>query len=123
MMERRRFLLTSLAGALAEPLAAGAQPATGKMYPLGILSPGGFASGHRIIIEVLRELATSRARTWWSSKGPPGAELTGPLAWHENWWLRHWMTLSALPSRVIGNVMPRILAVLRFTKNSKPLTC
>ena len=37
-MDRRRFLLTSLAGALAAPSAAGAQQ-TGKVYSLGILSP------------------------------------------------------------------------------------
>jgi ABC-type uncharacterized transport system substrate-binding protein len=35
-MDRRRFLLTSLAGALVAPLAAGAQP-TGKVWRVGIL--------------------------------------------------------------------------------------
>jgi putative ABC transport system substrate-binding protein len=35
-MDRRRFLLTSLAGALAAPLAAQAQP-KGKMYRIGVL--------------------------------------------------------------------------------------
>jgi putative ABC transport system substrate-binding protein len=39
MMDRRRFLLTSLAGALATPLAAGAQRA--KVPVIGVLSPGG----------------------------------------------------------------------------------
>jgi putative ABC transport system substrate-binding protein len=39
-MDRRRFLLTSLAGALAAPLAAGAQQA-GKVYRIGYLSAGG----------------------------------------------------------------------------------
>ena len=34
VMDRRRFLLTSLAGALAAPLAAEAQPA-GKVYRIG----------------------------------------------------------------------------------------
>ena len=38
-MDRRRFLLTSLAGALAGPLAAGAQQA-GKKYRIGCLSNG-----------------------------------------------------------------------------------
>jgi len=38
-MDRRRFLLTSLAGALAKPLAAEAQQA-GKVYRIGALSPG-----------------------------------------------------------------------------------
>ena len=38
-MDRRRFLLTSLAGAVVGPLAAGAQPA-GKMYRIGLLSWG-----------------------------------------------------------------------------------
>ena len=37
-MDRRRFLLTSLAGALATPLAAEAQHA-GKVYRIGVLSP------------------------------------------------------------------------------------
>ena len=37
-MDRRRFLLTALAGALAAPLAAVAQQA-GKVYRLGYLSP------------------------------------------------------------------------------------
>jgi putative ABC transport system substrate-binding protein len=36
-MDRRRFLLTSLAGALAAPLGAGAQPA-GKVYRIGLLT-------------------------------------------------------------------------------------
>jgi ABC-type uncharacterized transport system substrate-binding protein len=38
MMDRRRFLLTSLASALAGPLAGQAQ-STGKVYRLGVLSP------------------------------------------------------------------------------------
>lgn len=37
-MDRRRFLLTSLIGALAAPLAAGAQ-VTGKVARVGLLSP------------------------------------------------------------------------------------
>ena len=36
MMDRRRFLLTVLAGPVAVPLAAGAQPA-GKVYRVGML--------------------------------------------------------------------------------------
>jgi putative ABC transport system substrate-binding protein len=58
-VDRRRFLLTSLAGAVAMPLGAEAQQA-GKVYRLGILSPGGppppRASSHLHVIEVLREL-------------------------------------------------------------------
>ena len=38
-MDRRRFLLTSLAGAFAAPLAAGAQEAR-KVYRIGWLAPG-----------------------------------------------------------------------------------
>ena len=38
MMDRRRFLLTSLAGALAAPLAAGAQYRAGKVPRVGILN-------------------------------------------------------------------------------------
>ena len=37
-MDRRRFLLTSLAGAFAAPLAAGAQK-TGTVYRTGVLDP------------------------------------------------------------------------------------
>jgi len=37
-VDRRRFLLTSVAGALATPLAAEAQQA-GKVYRLGLLQP------------------------------------------------------------------------------------
>jgi ABC-type uncharacterized transport system substrate-binding protein len=39
-MDRRRFLLTSLAGTLATPLVAEAQQA-GKVYRIGFLRPGG----------------------------------------------------------------------------------
>jgi ABC-type uncharacterized transport system substrate-binding protein len=39
-MDRRRFLLTSLAGALTAPLAAGAQQAGRKMPRIGVLQPG-----------------------------------------------------------------------------------
>jgi ABC-type uncharacterized transport system substrate-binding protein len=38
-MDRRHFLLTSLAGTVAGPIAAWAQPA-GKVYRLGVLTPG-----------------------------------------------------------------------------------
>jgi putative ABC transport system substrate-binding protein len=38
-MDRRRFLVTSLAGALAAPLAGEAQP-EGRMYRIGFLGPG-----------------------------------------------------------------------------------
>ena len=38
-MIRRRFLLTSLAGAMGAPLAAEAQQA-GKVYRIGFLGPG-----------------------------------------------------------------------------------
>jgi putative ABC transport system substrate-binding protein len=42
-MDRRRFLLTSLAGGLAAPLAAEAQQAE-KVYRLGVLTPGGHST-------------------------------------------------------------------------------
>jgi putative tryptophan/tyrosine transport system substrate-binding protein len=52
-MERRRFLLTSLAGALLAPLAAGAQPA-GKGWRIGFLSSQA-ASASQPYVEALRQ--------------------------------------------------------------------
>jgi ABC-type uncharacterized transport system substrate-binding protein len=65
-MDRRRFLLTSLAGALAAPIAAEAQPA-GKIYRVGWLAPAsnpdtlaafrsglrtlGYVEGNNVVIE------------------------------------------------------------------------
>jgi putative ABC transport system substrate-binding protein len=55
-MDRRRFLLTSLAGALAAPLGAGAQQA-GKVYRIGVLSPDSPPPGlFEAFQERLREL-------------------------------------------------------------------
>src|SRR4030095_8548889 len=53
---RRRFLLTSLAGALAAPLAAGAQQ-TGKVYTIGILTsaPGPSAEDGPLLFDALRD--------------------------------------------------------------------
>jgi ABC-type uncharacterized transport system substrate-binding protein len=58
-MDRRRFLLTSLAGALAAPLAAGAQQA-GKVYRVGFLSNGWSTASAQVVgafRQGLRELA------------------------------------------------------------------
>ena len=52
MMDRRRFLLTSLAGALAAPLAAEAQQPD-KLHQIGFL-PAGAGAGHRQQLEALR---------------------------------------------------------------------
>jgi putative tryptophan/tyrosine transport system substrate-binding protein len=60
MMERRRFLLTSLAGALAAPLGAEAQP-PGKIARVGLVSSGG-PEQERSLISELRELL--RRRGW-----------------------------------------------------------
>jgi putative tryptophan/tyrosine transport system substrate-binding protein len=55
-MDRRRFLLTSLTGALAAPLAAAAQQ-TGRVYRIGFLTLAGPLSGpqREAFREVLRE--------------------------------------------------------------------
>jgi putative ABC transport system substrate-binding protein len=50
-MDRRRFLVTSLAGALGAPLAARAQP-VGKVPRIGILSPSPAYSGR---VEAIRQ--------------------------------------------------------------------
>jgi putative ABC transport system substrate-binding protein len=56
MMDRRRFLLTALAGALAAPLATQAQQAT-KMYRVGILSTATESNSRtQNLIQGLREL-------------------------------------------------------------------
>jgi hypothetical protein len=55
-VDRRRFLLTSLAGALAAPLAAGAQQA-GKIYRVGLIGvDAAEAAGHIALREGLRTL-------------------------------------------------------------------
>jgi putative tryptophan/tyrosine transport system substrate-binding protein len=57
-MDRRRFLLTSLAGTLAAPLATGAQQA-GKAYRIGFLastSASGYAGQLKAFREGLRDL-------------------------------------------------------------------
>ena len=54
-MDRRRVLLTSLAGAMAAPLVAGAQQA-GKVYRIGLLSVGSPSATAGLVFEVLREL-------------------------------------------------------------------
>jgi ABC-type uncharacterized transport system substrate-binding protein len=58
MMDRRRFLLTSLAGVLSAPLAAGAQPA-GKIWRIGLLdlsSDPASSSRWKALLDRLREL-------------------------------------------------------------------
>jgi putative ABC transport system substrate-binding protein len=59
-MDRRRFLLTSLAGALAMPRASEAQQ-PGRMYRIGVLSSGG-PDQERSLVASLRELL--RERGW-----------------------------------------------------------
>jgi hypothetical protein len=57
-MDRRHFLLTSLAGAVAAPLAAGAQQA-GRVYRIGYLSPD---SGPLLYSEAFRHGLTHARR-------------------------------------------------------------
>jgi putative ABC transport system substrate-binding protein len=52
-MDRRRFLLTSLAGALATPVAGGAQPPA-KMWRIGYLDQGSEAN-NRLYVDGLRQ--------------------------------------------------------------------
>ena len=59
-MDRRRFLLTSLAGALAAPLAAEAQPA-GKVWRIGFLTP--IEVPREPLIEALRDLGYVEGQT------------------------------------------------------------
>jgi putative tryptophan/tyrosine transport system substrate-binding protein len=54
-MDRRRFLLTSLAGALAAPLAAEAQE-TGKVQTVGFVSLGGDPLWWQPVLDAMREL-------------------------------------------------------------------
>ena len=54
-IERRRFLLTSLAGALGAPLVAGAQPAE-RVYRVGLVSLGGDPLWWQPVLDALRDL-------------------------------------------------------------------
>ena len=56
MMDRRRFLLTSLAGAFAAPAGAGAQQA-GKVYRVGYLSASSLSSSAPLLQAFLRRLS------------------------------------------------------------------
>ena len=60
-MDRRRFLLTSLAGALAAPLAAEAQQA-GAIHRIGLLGPGGPGPGPEEFRRGLSELGYVEGR-------------------------------------------------------------
>ena len=62
-MDRRRFLLTSLAGAFGASLAAEAQQA-GKVYRISFLAltPGEDTSSMNVLVERLRELSYSEGR-------------------------------------------------------------
>src|SRR5262245_10732029 len=60
-MERRRFLLTSLAGALAAPLAIEAQPG-GKVWRIGYLTPTELPQ--RPLIDGLRDLGHVEGQTF-----------------------------------------------------------
>jgi putative ABC transport system substrate-binding protein len=54
-MDRRRFLLTSLAGARGAPLAAGAQQTAGKLWRIGVLSFTRFPGSENQRIEAFRQ--------------------------------------------------------------------
>ena len=53
-MDRRRFLLTSLAGALAAPRGAEAQP-QGKVWKIGFLGPSPSGTGAHLVKEGLNK--------------------------------------------------------------------
>ena len=75
-MDRRRFLLASLAGALAAPLGAQAQQA-GKVYRISFLAltPGEDTTSMKALVERLHELSYSEARNmtfeYGSAEGRP----------------------------------------------------
>ena len=81
-MDRRRFLLTALAGALAAPLGmATAQPPQ-KMPRVGYLNPGSSSDPLRqrrleALRQGLRELAMWKGRTSLSSPDGPRATMIG----------------------------------------------
>jgi hypothetical protein len=58
-MDRRRFLLTSLAGVLAAPFAPGAQPA-GKVYRIGILGDKALDANKTLLWQTFRASAGVR---------------------------------------------------------------
>ena len=86
-MDRRRFLLTSLAGAVAAPLAAEAQQA-GKVYRVGVLPRAAHRdSGCRPSSPLggCESSGTSRARISSSSSDAPRASWTASRTGRVNW--------------------------------------
>ena len=87
-MDRRRFLLTSLAGALAAPLAAEAQH-PGKIYRIGILGDKAADSNEILAWQTFRDVygstAGRRVRTFESSPGGLRATSLDCLKWRLTW--------------------------------------
>jgi hypothetical protein len=93
-MDRRHFLLTSLAGALAGPLAAGAQQAV-KVYRLGISSATRSASS-----------ATWRIRASRSSIDGLRGSMNGFRVWPLSW-------SALMRGRITARASPGDPAILR----------
>jgi hypothetical protein len=86
-MDRRRFLLTSLAGVLAAPLAVEGQQ-QGKVYRMGVLertSPALNAANFDAFRQGLQELGYVRVKTSSSSTDQPKAALNGSRTWRLSW--------------------------------------
>jgi len=87
MMDRRRFLLTSLAGALTAPLAVKGQQVP-RAYRVGVLSPGSAPPGHSMRSWTASATsATLKERLSPSSGGSPKARMSALPRWPGNSWV------------------------------------
>jgi hypothetical protein len=85
-VDRRRFLLTSLVGAFAAPLAAEAQQPE-KLYRIGMLertSPAVNAANLEGFRRGLRELGYVEGKSLSSSTGRPRAATSGSWGWRRS---------------------------------------
>jgi putative ABC transport system substrate-binding protein len=97
-MDRRCFLLTSLAGAFAEPLVVGAQQ-TGKIYRVGILSPAGRPSPSDPTItnlapRALHELGYVEGQNLVVERRFSEGKSDRLSGWRGNWWDFGWTSSS-----------------------------
>jgi putative ABC transport system substrate-binding protein len=112
-MDRRRFLLTSLAGVLAAPLAVGAQPA-GKIPTIGLVQPVAGHPGAEAFRAGLRELGyldgrNIRIDARVATKPPELASVFSELAGLDIDVIVTWGTPQALAAKAATPTIPIVM--------------